>query len=530
MAYKRYIKRNGKIYGPYYQHSVKKDGKVVSKYIKKSGVTEDENNKKLKKKIIIFIVLGLLGILMALAFLNFNLTGNVSLEIEDNYISGEPIQGNVKLNLAYGEFIPTNSKVIINNSGDVNEYLLSEFISASLISDGDFYAEDREISGAGEGYGAVGKKDIYPEVEFTLKISDTINNVKGLTGKVIEEIDEETEEVAVVEEDVKEKDDKNEKINDGENKKGDEKNGENKKEAEEVAVVEEDVKEKDDKNEKINDGENKKGDEKNGENKKEAGEVDVVEEDVKEDVVSEIVGTVSIDKPYTYTLKKRQTAEVVGSEQDIDFEINGNVVTITTDYFETSLGHGDDYLTDDILELNLDLTNLGLVAKEGELSFSLVYDEEELVFVSKVISVEGVSEPEKETKVIDDLNVSFPEIIQTNISKQNTTGELINNSLVGVNISVNTIQLGAIVGKPVKWKKNVKSVVEINNISLELPREATNITAYKIVNEIREEVNAVEKTADIGVTISSFGMSESQEASETREVTLEDNSTEFEVE
>ena len=32
MAYERYIKKNGKIYGPYVQHNKKVHGKVVTEY------------------------------------------------------------------------------------------------------------------------------------------------------------------------------------------------------------------------------------------------------------------------------------------------------------------------------------------------------------------------------------------------------------------------------------------------------------------------------------------------------------------
>ncbi|MFH1918001.1 MAG: hypothetical protein ABIJ14_02780 [Nanoarchaeota archaeon] len=44
MAYKRYIKKGGKVYGPYIYHSHKKDGKVISRYLGKH-----EEKKKVKR-------------------------------------------------------------------------------------------------------------------------------------------------------------------------------------------------------------------------------------------------------------------------------------------------------------------------------------------------------------------------------------------------------------------------------------------------------------------------------------------------
>ena len=47
MAYKKYITKNGKIYGPYVYHSKRVDGKVVSEY---HGLKKD---KKSRKKVLI---------------------------------------------------------------------------------------------------------------------------------------------------------------------------------------------------------------------------------------------------------------------------------------------------------------------------------------------------------------------------------------------------------------------------------------------------------------------------------------------
>ena len=49
MVYKRYIKKDGKVYGPYSYHSQKKDGKVISKYIGKIKESKKKDKISLKK-------------------------------------------------------------------------------------------------------------------------------------------------------------------------------------------------------------------------------------------------------------------------------------------------------------------------------------------------------------------------------------------------------------------------------------------------------------------------------------------------
>ena len=62
MVYKRYIRRNGKVYGPYVYHSKKEGHKVVSKYLGKSK----------KSGILPFILLGLILFILILIFLNYS--------------------------------------------------------------------------------------------------------------------------------------------------------------------------------------------------------------------------------------------------------------------------------------------------------------------------------------------------------------------------------------------------------------------------------------------------------------------------
>ncbi len=71
MVYKKYIKKNGKLYGPYIYHSHRVNGKVVSEY---------HGAKKTNYKIFVFIALGVLSLALLISFFynfNTNITGGV---------------------------------------------------------------------------------------------------------------------------------------------------------------------------------------------------------------------------------------------------------------------------------------------------------------------------------------------------------------------------------------------------------------------------------------------------------------------
>ena len=80
MVYKRYIKKNGKLYGPYEYKSKKVDGKVVSEYL---GGPNDKSKKKISQKFFLFSLVFIL--IIAGIFLISNFNSNV----ETNYESLE---------------------------------------------------------------------------------------------------------------------------------------------------------------------------------------------------------------------------------------------------------------------------------------------------------------------------------------------------------------------------------------------------------------------------------------------------------
>ncbi|MEK6928537.1 MAG: hypothetical protein AABW65_01105, partial [Nanoarchaeota archaeon] len=165
MVFKRYIKRGGKLYGPYYYENHRVNGKVVSTYVR--GPSSTTVNKNF---LAVYVIVGIILITLLYFFAFNGLTGKIAFDIEDSYKGGEKIDGIFKLNLQEGELIPKDSKVTVNLGGQSKEFLLSEIISNGLIS-GNYYAIEKEISGSGEGYGILGSKIIYPTIDFEILIS-----------------------------------------------------------------------------------------------------------------------------------------------------------------------------------------------------------------------------------------------------------------------------------------------------------------------------------------------------------------------
>jgi hypothetical protein len=156
MVYKKYIKKNGKIYGPYIYNSKRVGGKVVSEY---HGLKEQKNNSKN-----IFLILGILLIAMLLVVvLNLNLTGNITLNLN------ERINKNMELSLSKGELIPLNSKIKISTDNEEIEYNLSELVNQEKV-EGNYYLQGENLKGTGQGIGLKGEKEKYPAVYFEFKI------------------------------------------------------------------------------------------------------------------------------------------------------------------------------------------------------------------------------------------------------------------------------------------------------------------------------------------------------------------------
>ena len=170
MAYKKYIKRNGKIYGPYVYNSKRVGGKVVSEYIGQAK-TKNFNRKKFFSLLIIPILLIAVGFL---AFTKINpFTGKATLDLKTNKLN-QTYTGNVTLGLLSGELIPANATVSIENGNNTYSFLLSDLISENQ-TNGTYYSTNASLSGSGEGYGLIGRQIIPTTVFFKIKLVP-INN------------------------------------------------------------------------------------------------------------------------------------------------------------------------------------------------------------------------------------------------------------------------------------------------------------------------------------------------------------------
>jgi len=182
MAYEKYIKKDGKLYGPYIYHSRRIDGKVVSEY---------HGQKKTEYGKFLWMIPLVLLILLGAYFIGQRgdkLTGYSVLDLNANYQQGQTLDGGIKLSLQEGELIPASSSVVFENAGKKYEYSLEDLASEPT-TEGNFFVNGKNISGSGQGFGISGTKEVYPDVHFILIISSEI----GQTGNVITESERELE-------------------------------------------------------------------------------------------------------------------------------------------------------------------------------------------------------------------------------------------------------------------------------------------------------------------------------------------------
>lgn len=166
MAYKKYIKKNGKVYGPYVYHSKRVNGKVVTEYM---GSKKREKNRK--KILLLFFSLIVLAAILFLSFFK-GFTGKVVVDFDSSFV-GDNFTGNLKITLNKGELLPAESKVEIKNSDNYYEYSLNDLIDSEKNS-GDFYLEGFDLSGNGDGFGELGFFEENVQVFFSVKIFEEI--------------------------------------------------------------------------------------------------------------------------------------------------------------------------------------------------------------------------------------------------------------------------------------------------------------------------------------------------------------------
>ena len=367
MAYKKYIKRGGKLYGPYIYHSKRVDGKVVSEY---HGPKKEINYKN-------FILIGA-GILFLLAVVflistgKFSSgTGNAILDLNANYQEGQPLSGKLSMSLQQGELIPSSSQIIFDNKGKISQYALKDLISEET-QQGNFYVSGSLLSGNGEGYGLMGKKDVFPEVSFTLNIlSESTNSSEVVSDNVLSQT---------------------------ENTSSGDSNSSGILDVVSNFFL----------------------------SLTPTGHAIVEFE-------SQIQGTVSADENFVYDLQPGQRVELqplsvfYGNNQLADNVVHltteGNQVIVTTDYSESSEGFGQDYLGTGQKNIDIDLSKTGFVPEEGNLKISFVDGSTEIMSLETVLQSSGSVSANKtvETPVVVENPVEIP---KTNTEQNQTLAVL----------------------------------------------------------------------------------------------------------
>jgi hypothetical protein len=419
MAYKKYIKKNGKIYGPYVYHSKRIDGKVISEY---RGMKPE---KQYRKIFIISISIIILAILLAgMIFFGKQFTGKVIINLDPTYKEGHILEGNLNLELKEGELIPANSKIIFNNNGKDYEYPISDFIQSES-KEGNHYVENIKLNDSGQGYGFIGKIEESPTIFFKFKIIGEETDSESIPELPTEETTKEIipEEISIeFEENLAEETDTESEII-----------------IEPELISEPSTEETDTESEQIETI-----------SEPESTPKPPTEKTIPEEIISgisnlflsltatgkvtnenEIQGDVAFGKEYTYNLKEGETIKIIPSsikteleelnENVLEISTEKNIVTITTNYKIEKEGFGESYLGE-TKEIEFDLTKLGLELTPGELITEIVY-EETVIISTKTILEEKIAE-------------NLPEPISNEIPIEENISEINSNETNQTNITI----------------------------------------------------------------------------------------------
>lgn len=372
MVYKKYIKKDGKLYGPYLYESHRINGKVTSEY---HGADNSASKKFLWMGIGLFV---LVILICSFLYVKGRFTGQASLNLDTNQVEGKSLEGLLEIELKEGEFIPASSKVIFETSNQKYEYELKDLVSETP-SVGEYYVEGESISGSGEGYGIKGTKVTHPTIYFTLVSKQT-------------KIDESVPEESTVTE-------------------------------ESTTTPEETLTET-------------SAEQTNQESPITGGVISNMFNGISNlltgKVVSnlnaeEIKGEVSANNPFIYNLKEVESIEILSEsvktdsknleENAIKLSIEGDKVTVTTEYSEFEDGFGKTYVGDGGKTLQIDLSGLNLNFEKENPSVNIVYENKNIISLKKTPGIYLEKETTKEEKPTEPVVESQLPIIPANLTE-----------------------------------------------------------------------------------------------------------------
>lgn len=485
MSYKKYIKRDGKLYGPYIYKSKRIGNKVVSHYVGQEKNVGQKRNLP-TKKIFISILLGifLIGLFYAIFNLNFSFTGKVTLQTNSVYLEGEQIYGTLKIILKPGELLPANTLVRSSLGNAETNFLLSDLISSEQ-SNGIFYVEGSNLAGTGIGYGIIGEKIISPDIYFSFKIieqpvnisesNDTEVNIEPETNFSTPEITEvvpDSEITSETEEEIIVDDTQNTETNpDTETPNSDQTTSappsqeavsETSSSPEETLVSSAPV--------------------------ESSPEPSITGAVIVNDIIE---GSVSAGNQYEYTLLPGQSAELIPESVNINgepvnssliqFEVQAGKVIVNTNHASRESGFGSEYNFGNSMEINLDLTDINISAEPGTLKIDLLYENNEIISISQDISVIPNGTIQNETiqnETVQNMTIQNETIQNTTIVPEgNETEE---------NITISSLEfLNNISDLTIKKNENIS--LDLNSYFLNA--DYYNITGVENISFILENNN-----------------------------------------
>ncbi|HVY01751.1 MAG TPA: hypothetical protein VHA12_03230, partial [Candidatus Nanoarchaeia archaeon] len=458
MVHKKYSFKNGKSYGPYFYENKRVGEKIVTTYLGR------ESPKKFNFG---FVAVAIVALLIALAFFLFyqsSPTGKAVLDVSGTYSLGEKLDGTLKLSLKAGELLPVDSIVRIKNGQQTVEIPLRNLISRAT-EQGNFYAENSELSGSGEGYGLAGKIISYPIVNFKLAIydiSDSINTNEGSTDNSSEIVSETPTDnqtdttIDTVPETPTEtpsetpSDTATESATEtpSESTAGSSSEQSSAPGNSENSGGQQNT--PSDESSSGNSGNTPASDNSNSESQSSPITGAVISEN------QEIIdGSVSKEDLFEYSLSSGKEADIVqgsvklenGTQLDdsvIELTRDGSQISVSTDYSFEEKGYGQNYLGNEVTTLEVDLSDFNISVQDSALEIELVYDNQNIVSVQKDLNIDSSLGNESainettvnQTQIVPETNVSLNE---TNLTEINQT--IFNISLLQKIAEIPTIRI-----------------------------------------------------------------------------------------
>jgi alpha-tubulin suppressor-like RCC1 family protein len=509
------------------------------------------DKKQRAKRISIYILCGLvlIGSFVLLYRYEFSPIGRVSFEVSVVYKQGEPLAGDLRFRIKEGELVPYDSLINVKYGEQTKTFALKDLVSDNTI-EGNYYAEDSQISGEGKGYGAMGSKVIEPTVKFKMLVynsgsgsgnSDDENN-GGDGGRNEEPVLTEGSESETPSQDATALD---ESTGSGEQTTTTEQTSASDSSSSEGSSTD-----------SAGESSTPSSSESSGEDSGGITGAAVSENEF------EVEGQVSIGNDFTYNLEEGQSAKIVEGSVSIDGEkADDNIVSlaiedsearVSTQYFINKEGFGKEFLGDFAKTLYINIADLGFVATEpGFLDVSLEYNGAEISSSKTEVDVAGVENeknvtPENRTifliRDIPSVRISLGGSETINLSEYFDGADLysmdVQNISVGFDgslmtltpdigfkgsrkgivvarsgeeslesneflvlvssgaVSIKTTKEKAKVGENIAVKKEIDLGENKESLSVEIPRDALNVK----VEEFNKEGNSVETEENVPVT------------------------------